>query len=62
MEIPVIGVAPERNADKLTEPSQRTHDAIMTSLLRQNNVATSFWRNNDVVIASCAHSKIVDSR
>ena len=32
--------------------SQRTHDAIITSLLRQNDVATSFWHNNDVVIAS----------
>ena len=26
-----------------------THDAIITSLLRQNNVVTSFWRNNCVV-------------
>ena len=33
---------------------QRAHDAIMISLLPQNDVATSFWRNNDVVIASCA--------
>ena len=24
------------------------------SLLRQNDVATSFWRNNSVIIASCA--------
>ena len=32
--------------------SQRTRDAIMTSLLRQNDVATSFWRNNDVIIVS----------
>ena len=24
---------------------QRTHDAILTLLLRQNNVGTSFWRN-----------------
>ena len=31
--------------------SQRTHDAMITSLLRQNDVATSFWRNNDVIIA-----------
>ena len=33
--------------------NQRTHDAIMMSLLHQNDVATSFWRNNDVVISSC---------
>ena len=32
--------------------TQHTHDAIMTSLLRQNDVATSFWRNNDVIIVS----------
>ena len=32
----------------------RAHDAITTSLLRQNDVATSFWRNNDVIISSCA--------
>ena len=34
--------------------SQRTRDAIITPLLHQNDVATSFWRYNDVVIASCA--------
>ena len=35
---------------------QRAHDAITMSLLRQNEVATLFWRNNDVIIASsCAH-------
>ena len=28
------------------------HDIIITSLLRQNDVATSFWRNNDVIITS----------
>ena len=33
--------------------SQRTRDAITTSLLRQNDVAMSFWRNNDVIIALC---------
>ena len=30
-------------------PSQRTHDVIITSLLRRNDVATSFWRNYDVI-------------
>ena len=34
--------------------TQWAHDAIITSLLRQNDVATSFWRKNDVIIASCA--------
>ena len=27
----------------------QTHDIIMTSFLRQNDVATSFWRDNDTV-------------
>ena len=35
--------------------SQLIYGAIKTLSLRQNDVATSFWRNNDVVIASCAH-------
>ena len=35
--------------------AQRTHDAIITSLFRRDDVATSFWHNNDVVIALCAH-------
>ena len=30
--------------------SQRTHGVTITSLLRQNDVATSFWRKNDVII------------
>ena len=29
------------------------HNAIITTLLRQNDVTTSFWRNNDVIITSC---------
>ena len=32
---------------------QRAHDAIITSLWRQNDVSTSFWRHNDVIFASC---------
>ena len=32
---------------------KRAHDAIITSLWRQNDVATSFRRHNDVIIASC---------
>ena len=30
---------------------QRTCGAMITSLLHQNDVTTSFWRNNDVIIA-----------
>ena len=30
--------------------AQRTHDAINTSLWRQNDVAVSFWRHSDVII------------
>ena len=33
--------------------TQWAHNAITTSLLCQNDVATSFRRNNDVIIASC---------
>ena len=33
-------------------PSRRTHDAVVTSLLRQNDFAMSLWRNNAVIIAS----------
>ena len=32
---------------------QRARNTIITSSLRQNDVATSFWRNNDFIIASC---------
>ena len=31
--------------------SQWTYGAMITSLLRQNEVETSFWHNNDVTIA-----------
>ena len=37
-----------------THPTQWTHDAITTSLLRQNDAATSFRRENYVNIASYA--------
>ena len=36
------------------EPCYQGHDTIMMPLLRQYDVATSFWRNADVVFASCA--------
>ena len=32
---------------------QRVLDAVITSTLRQNNVAASFSRNNDFIFASC---------
>ena len=35
--------------------TQRTHDVIITLSLRQNDVAMSFLRNNDIVITSCVH-------
>ena len=36
----------------------RGHDdnAMITSLLRQNDVAKSFWRNNNVIFALCVRS------
>ena len=33
------------------DSTQRTSNVIITPLLRQNDVATSFWRDNDVIIA-----------
>ena len=30
--------------------AQRAHDAIITSLLSQNDVAALFWSNNDVIV------------
>ena len=35
------------------QPTQLTHDVKITSLLRQNDVATSFWRNDNVTFTSC---------
>ena len=35
---------------RVSHPARRK----ITSLLRQSVVATSLWRNNDVIIASCA--------
>ena len=35
---------------------------IITSLLRQNDVATSFWRNNDVIIKPSVHWTTIHSR
>ena len=39
---------------------QRADDALTKSLLCQNDVATSFWRNNDDAIASCARWEASD--
>ena len=41
--------------------SQRTQEAKMTSSLRHNEVVTSFWRNNDVIITPCVHRNTVCS-
>ena len=35
--------------------SQQAHDVIIASLLRRNDVETSFPRNNDVIIAAGVH-------
>ena len=34
------------------DTTHRAHDAITTSLLRQNDIAMEFWRSNNVIIAS----------
>ena len=42
---------------QLLMPSQRAHDAIITSLWRQNDVARSFWHHaNDVIYVVCGTS------
>ena len=47
------------NASKTTQKiCRRTHDAIITSLLRQNDIVTSFWRNDDFIIASFVGKRI----
>ena len=42
--------------------SQRTCDAIITPLLRQNDVATWFWRNDGIIITSRVRSNISKDR
>ena len=37
-----------------SDGTQRVHDAIIKSLWHQNDVTTSFWLHNDVIIASRA--------
>ena len=39
--------------NNIRRPEQRAHDAMITSLWRQNDVVMSFWRHNDVIIALC---------
>ena len=41
------------------QTSCRTQDAMITLLLGQNIVMTSFWRNNYVIIASCVHQNVL---
>ena len=38
-----------------------TQAAMIKSLLRQNGVSMSFWRNNDVIIASRAHWEVASA-
>ena len=41
--------------------TQRVLDAIITSLWRRNDVATSFRRHNDVIFASCVRWALTDN-
>ena len=43
-----------RMRDFMCNTYQRTHDEILTSLWRRYDVGTSFWRHNDIIIASCS--------
>ena len=40
--------------------TERTYDVIITSLLHQNDVTTSFLRNSDVIITPGIHWDIAD--
>ena len=40
--------------------AQWTLDVIIASLLRQSDIATSFWRNNDVTITLCVLCSLQD--
>ena len=44
-----VHVCSQLSRGRKRDMSLRIHDAIITSL-RQNDVAASFWRNNDVII------------
>ena len=44
---------PSETWKMLSMSSQRTHDAKITSVWCQNDVATSFWRHDDVITALC---------
>ena len=44
---------PFRNHDPHLHTTQRTHDVKVTSSLCENETATSFWRNSDVIFGSC---------
>ena len=46
--------------DVLWYHTQRTRDAIIMSLLCQNDVAMSFWCNNDVISMMCVRWKHYD--
>ena len=53
--LPVSTKLPGFTVGVVMPETQRTHDVIIMSLLRQNDVVTSFCCNNDVIIASCVH-------
>ena len=40
---------------RLSQAPQRTYDVIITLSLSQNDVTTSFWRNNGVIITVYVH-------
>ena len=47
-------VAPTLAVGRHDVYTQRAHHAMIMSLWRRDDVPTSFWRHNDVIIASCA--------
>ena len=41
--------------------SQQAANVIITPLLHQNDVVTSFWRNNDVIVTQSVHRNVTPS-
>ena len=50
--MPIVKLVDVLSENRTSPLSQQTHDVIITSLLRQNRVATSLWFNTNVIIAS----------
>ena len=48
---PVMRIYAHDSSPGIVVPTQQTHDAMITSLLRQNDVVISFWCDNDIIVS-----------